>query len=878
MNAWSAHAWAHEPEAARRARVVREAMTLEEKVALLSNRQEPGPLLGPIRAADGAAGIRLVPGVTESTASTALPAPIALAATWDPGQADDYGTVLGRELRATGHHVLLGPAVDVARVPLGGRTFESFGEDPTLAARLVVPEVLAIQAAGAQACVKHFVANNQETSRGVVDVRVDEATLRELYLPAFEAAVRSGGATVVMSAYNQVNGVYASHSERLLTGLLRDEWSFAGWVMSDFLANHSLTGSWDAGLDWELTDDPVWGDELLAAVRAGEVREAELDARVDRVLRPYFALHQDVDAEPLRTIELLDHHDIAREVATRGAVLLANDGVLPLRGVSRLAVIGPDAGAVTAAGGGSPLVAPKRALAVSVVDGLRAALPGAEVRWAPGADPISSGSLLPGPEAVPAGCLGPADAPGVLVDFWDTVAFDGDPSWSVRLGQIEMNRGFFAEAGFHAPSPGWSGWPAGLPARHASRWTTTLRPPVTGEYVLALTWLGSVRLVVDGATLLDVTTAVDPDRPVPVGILWDGVGAEVATVRVHLDAGRDVPIVVEYTTTVPAQSGHYGAQLRFGWVPPAGAVPPLRADAVALAQWADVAVVVARAYESEAMDRPTTRLPGGQDELIGAVAATGVPTVVVTMSGGPVDVSAWRNRVSAMMHAWYPGQGQGRALADLLTGAREPAGRLPITFPAHEVRPDDVDAQVYPGSGGWVDYREGTRVGYRSGREVAFAFGHGIGYATHEIDAVSVDLADDAWLVRFALRNTCTRPGTEVVQVYRGRRGRPEVLLGWTRVHTRPGGVVHASVDIGPDGLPHRWGRWDEATERWRPIEGTCELLIGTSAVEVCAHAVVRLGAVRTDGSGPERPLVVEVGDVLRRAHDADLPVRNARV
>lgn len=236
-------------------------MALDDKIDLVSGRlaiaddgslprEVPGlPILA---LADGPAGIRLANPTLPDQRATALPAPIALAATWDPGLARRYGNVLGAEAAATGHNIYLGPAVDIARAPRAGRTFESYGEDPLLQSRLVASEIEAIQAHGVLACVKHFLANNQEHRRSTIDVVVDEQTLQEIYLPPFAAAVREGGAAAVMGSYNRINGVHACENRAVLTGILREQLGFRGFVMSDFLATQSTAASALAGLDWEL--------------------------------------------------------------------------------------------------------------------------------------------------------------------------------------------------------------------------------------------------------------------------------------------------------------------------------------------------------------------------------------------------------------------------------------------------------------------------------------------------------------------------------------------------------------------------------------------------------------------------------------------------
>ncbi|MEN9937840.1 MAG: hypothetical protein RLZZ387_4419, partial [Chloroflexota bacterium] len=346
------------------------------KVVVASDPWSPPPPESPVppfSLTDGPAGVRIPSKALGTPNTTALPAPIAIAATWDEVLAGRYGDVIGAETRANGHNVLLGPAVDIARAPLAGRTFESFGEDPLLQARLVVPVIRAVQAHAVQACLKHYVVNNQEHLRNSIDVRVDERALQEIYLPPVEAAVRAGGVAALMGAYNSINGTFACEHPHTLTEVLRGQLGFRGYVMSDFMATQSTAEAALAGLDWELTMFGRWGPKLLAAVEDGRVPLEVLDEMVRRILRPTVGLgllDQPLGATPA---PLHEHRALAREAAEQAIVLLKNEGaLLPLtpRDLRRIAVIGPDADNISAAGGGSGLVPPSSA--VSVVDGLRA--------------------------------------------------------------------------------------------------------------------------------------------------------------------------------------------------------------------------------------------------------------------------------------------------------------------------------------------------------------------------------------------------------------------------------------------------------------------------------------------------------------------------
>lgn len=848
-------------------------LPLEEKIDLVSGTIAIGDAgtqrvssqlyhLPPFSIADGTAGVR-VTYPSASTEVTALPAAIALAATWNEDAARQHGDVLGAEAAASGHNVLLSPAVDVARAPHGGRTFESFGEDPLLQARLVVPIIRAIQAHGVQSCVKHYIANNQEHQRNSIGVHIDERALHEIYLRPFLAAVQAGGAAAVMGSYNKVNGTYVCEHPYLLTTILRDELGFRGYVMSDFLANHSTAASANAGLDWELSSHKLWGPLLLEAIQQGEVSVATLDEMVRRILRPTIGLgllDRPLDVQPLPVER---HGEMARTIAEQSIVLLKNEGALLPLGpeVRSVAVIGPDADTVAAAGGGSAFVPPT--YAVSVLDGIRRCV-GDDVRvtYAPGVDPIGTGVLLKGPPAVPSAFLVPTDAVpgehGLRAEYWANPRWEGEASL-VRIDPlVEINRGFFDLPGLGGGSPKAARVPAQFGPHISARWTGTLTAPTSGDYLLSLTALGTARLFLDGALCIDGVFVAPEAHSSPLGAeaLWSGAGAQVHTTRQYLRAGEPLAIVIEYAADLPDQSWVYGAQLRFGWQPSADVVTPLMAQAATLAQQADVAIVVARTFEGESQDRPHLRLPQGQEELVRAVADANPRTIVVLMSGGPVETAAWEGGVPAILEAWYGGQEQGNAVARVLWGDVNPSGKLPLTFPRNEAETPLATRAQYPGVDGVVTYDEGVFVGYRGYDKLAiepqYPFGHGLSYASFayadlELAPPSLDKAEPMQ-VRFSVTNTGERAGVEIAQVYVGMPeiadAPPKQLVGWARVNLQPGERGQLTVMVDPQAAERPLSCWNSDTHRWQMVAGDYEVSVGASSRDIRL-----LGAVRIDQS-----------------------------
>lgn len=373
-------------------------MTLEEKVEMLHSKtnmsSEGVPRLGiqDIKYADGPFGIR-EEGVPNGFASagwttdsaTYFPTGSALAATWSPEMAYKYGTGMGREARLRGKDVILGPAINIQRLPVGGRSYEYLSEDPFLAAALATHYVKGVQDMGTAACIKHFALNNQETNRGSVNVICDERTMREIYLKPFEAAVKEGGAMSVMPAYNKVNGDYCSENEHLLNEILRGEWGFKGFTVSDWGGTHSTMGAALHGLDVQMTGDNYLGPALIDSIKAGKVDESVVDAKVRELLRVRFAVEA-IPAEKcnLATASQPESQLIAYEVASKSVVLLKNQGnILPLRGARKIAVIGLNAEARTQSGGmGAGVKAPYE---VTPLMGLLAQAPqGVSITYAPG--------------------------------------------------------------------------------------------------------------------------------------------------------------------------------------------------------------------------------------------------------------------------------------------------------------------------------------------------------------------------------------------------------------------------------------------------------------------------------------------------------------
>ena len=789
--------------------------------------------------------------------SLCLPCGTAIGATWNPTTAEHLGALVGQEALDRGCRGLLAPTVNLHRSPLAGRNFECYSEDPLLSGRLAAGYVRGVQAKGVFATVKHFAGNDAEFERGTINSVIDERALRELYLLPFEMAVREGGALAIMTAYNRLNGRWLTQQPEFLLDILRDEWGFEGLVMTDWFAVAETTTSLGAGLDLEMPGPGrALGPHVAAAVRGGELAEADLDAAVFRLLSGLDRIGvldapeaaQDLKAPSTQSLHLL------RQAAAESMVLLSNDGVLPLSLTSlhRLAVIGPHAVAPSVMGGGSaqvtpyPITTPLHALSAHCGADVEIVFErGCEVSSAPA---VVGEAVLRAPD-------------GFRGERFVGTEFAGPSVETLELSGLRM-----VSFGSLAPESVTGDW--------SMRVTGTVIPEESGTFHLALAQSGSARLFVDGELLLDGFTNPPPRG----GRDFFGQASQDLVADVVLERAEPVELTVEFARTRDGLSG-----FRVGFR--TADQDALLERAVAAASDADVVVVcigTTGETESEGHDRQDLHLPGRQEELIRRVAAVNDRTVVVVNAGAPIDMS-WADDVASVLQCWFGGQEMGTALADVLVGQTEPGGRLPTTFPFRlEHSPSHAN---FPGENGELRYGEGVFMGYRgyehSDRLPRFPFGHGLSYTTCVIGkpTLSADtLAPGApIIVSVPVVNTGGRGGSEVVQAYVApestRLARPpKELKAFAKVWLEPGETK--TVDLVLDARSFAYwdpgqDDWDEVTsmspdmfnvktpgaERrtrgWQVDAGRYDVLIGRSSrdivvscsVEVPAEADGRLGA-----------------------------------
>lgn len=744
---------------------------------------------------DGPIGVRGVRWSADDP-SIALPSPTALAATWDPELARRAGVLLAQEARRKGVHVLLAPTVNLHRSPLGGRHFEAYSEDPYLTGRIGAGYVTGVQEGGVGTTVKHFVANDAETDRFTVNNLVSERALRELYLAPFELIVENAHPWGIMTAYNTVNGTTMTEHHYLVNEVLRGEWGFDGYNVSDWMAARSTKGAIEGGLDVAMPGPTtVYGEALAQAVRDGEVEESAVDTAVRNVLRLAARVGILDGAEPVVT-ELpatVDGIELAREIARRAFVLVRNEGALPLRS-GTVALIGAAARDARVLGGGSATVFPDRI--VSPLDGLTAALPEGTLSYAVGADPNTELAAADKGFSLEAVCR---DADGAVIG-----------TASVPNGQIQWMGSDLPEGVTHD-------------RLHTVELKGTFTPRESGTHTFGIKGLGAFKLLVDGTTYYDDVQRADTDDP-----FISFFGAPEPRAQVELTAGEPVEVSLTYVVVLPEEIPMKVVTFALAHQDPRRDPDELIAEAVEAARNADTAVVVVATterVESEGYDRKDLTLPGRQDELVRAVAAANPNTVVVVNSGSPVELP-WLEDVAAVLLGWFPGQEGGAALADVLTGAHEPGGRLPTTWGSLAHAPV---TRVAP-EAGELPYEEGVFIGYaaweKEGRTPAYPFGHGLGYTDWTYESVEVH----GTTVRVRLRNSGSRAGREVVQVYLAPAGpdaeRPaRRLAGFAGALAGPGESVEITVEI-----PRRaFEIWDEKTSSWSYVKGSYEIQVGRS-------------------------------------------------
>jgi beta-glucosidase len=830
-------------------------LTLEEKAALMQHDNPAIPRLG-IPAYDWwNEGLH---GVARAGAATVFPQAIGLAATFDVPLMDEVSKTISDEARAKHHDFLArgehgryqgltywSPNINIFRDPRWGRGQETYGEDPYLTSRLGISFVRGLQGDDPKyhkldATAKHFaVHSGPEADRHTFDVHPSKRDLYETYFPAFEALVKEADVAAVMGAYNRVYGESASGSKFLLQDTLRRDWGFKGYVLSDCWAiediwkNHKIVATVEeaSALAVKNGDDLDCGNShakaLPVAVKKGLITEAELDVSLTRLVTTRMRLGMFDPPEMVRwaqtpySVNQAPAHDaLARRAAQESMVLLKNDGLLPLsKQLKRVAVIGPTADDTMSLLGnyyGTP------AAPVTVLQGIREALPNAEVIYARGADLVEGRNDPMAAPLIEARYLRPsanASQRGLKGEYFRGREFKGQPV----LTRVDPEVGFRWDRGGPTDDMVVRGEMSSAKSlggdNFGVRWTGQLLPPVSGKYEIEVAANDGLRLWLDGKPLLEDWSDTDRLRS--------------KSVTVDLEAGRAYDLKLEYYEL------ERDAGVRLAWRMP-GAKSPFD-EALEAARSAEVVVFVGGLtgdVEGEEMevnypgfaggDRTDIRLPETQRKLLQALHATGKPVTLVLTTGSALAVDWAKENLPAILVAWYPGQRGGNAVADVLFGDTNPAGRLPVTFyKADEKLPAFDDYNM-----------KGRTYRYFDG-EPLYAFGHGLSYTQFAYSGLRMDrekvAPKEQVRVAVKVKNTGERAGDEVVQLYlhplepKRERARKE-LRGFQRVHLRPGEEREVSFTLTPEtDLRH----YDEQRKAYTVDAGAYEVQLGASSEDI---------------------------------------------
>lgn len=797
-----------------------QSLSLEDKVTLLAGADQwhthavDRVGIPALKVSDGPNGVRGEGRDTQEVTSASFPVGTAMGATWNPDLINRVGRALAEETKAKGAQVLLGPTVNMHRAPLAGRNFECFSEDPHLTSRMAVAYIQGLQEGGVGACVKHYACNDQEFKRFSISSEVRERALREIYLPPFRAAVQEAGTWTIMSAYNRINGTYASEHDYLLLEILKGEWAFDGLVISDWYGTYSeeVVGS---GLDLEMPGPARWmGKHALEAVRSGKVDEKVIDDKVTRLLKTLSRTGA-FDQEGIPAEEAVDRPEdrtLIRQIGREAVVLLKNENdLLPLDkdNKMKIALIGANAKKVSFQGGGSSQVNPH--YVISPLEAITEAVGDkGEVHYALGC-PVYKEI----PPLEQEWLRGEDGTQGMLnVRYFDNQDLDGEPIHQVTTSGSQL--AWFGEKAEHFN-----------PTRFSLRMTGGFQVPESGSYTLELACIGKGRLYINDELIFDLWEGGEQNEP--------GEGIKKSQVM-NLEEGKLYSLRLEYASL----PGPRWRGVRVGCLPPLPEDPV--GEAEALAAESDLAVVVAGLtpeWETEGQDRVSMDLPGKQNQLIERVAAVNPNTVVALNAGSPLHMP-WLDTVPAVLQMWYLGQESGNALADVLFGVADPSGRLPTTFP-RQIQ-DNPAHLNFPGENGRVYYGEGLFIGYRyydqKGIQPLFPFGHGLSYTTFTYDHVKLNgeifKTGDTIEIQVEITNQGDRSGQEVIQLYLRDPDSslvrpPKELKAFSKVQLEPGESRTVTLLLEEKDLAY----YDDAKSSWVVEPGAFEILIGRSAADI---------------------------------------------
>ena len=798
-------------------------LTLREKISLMSgfNSWYTNKIdrlgIPSIKMSDGPNGVR---GDSNSGKSSAcFPCAISIGSTWDMDLINQLGIALGEEAKVKDVDVLLGPTINIHRHPLGGRHFESFSEDPFLTGKIATEYVKGVQSQDVAACLKHFIGNDTEYERHLVSSNIDEKTLREIYLLPFEMGIKEGNAQVVMSAYNKLNNIYCSSHKELLIDILKDEWGFDGYVVSDWGAALETEENAKGGLDLEMPGPGnVWGDQLFAAVSEGKVEEKLIDDKVRRILNiaNFSKRFENPTNKPEQSNNSEEHRRLLKKAAASGMVLLKNNDLLPLKSnVKNLAIIGPNAKEAQIIGGGSASLKPH--YQAHPLEAFQNKLGDhTNISYAKG---CHTHKFLP---RVNEGFMD--DKEGFLVEYFEGSNFDENLLVQEHLigNKFWVFEGFAKDviAKFERPD---------ISVRFSCAYT----PDISGQHEFEIFGIGKARLFIDGEELIDNWTETSP------GEAFFSFSSDSKRALVNLIEGTTYQLEIRYKFEGNFPAIYIGCQ--------APDKVNLFDEALEVASAADQVILIVGTnsdWETEGNDRSDFNLPVNQNHLIEEVLRVNPNTLVVLNTGSPVKMP-WADKAEAIMQTWFAGQEFGNALVDIITGEINPSGRLPTSFPKNI---EDTPAfNSYPGKDLQMHYDEKLLVGYRwydkKNIKTLFPFGHGLSYTNFEYSDLEVDVrATNMASCKFSVRNTGQVAGIETAQCYVSFKtiddSEPEkTLQGFSKIALNPNDESSIEINLNS----RNFSSWNVAKRSWEVRAGSYEILIGSSAENILLQTTINL-------------------------------------
>ncbi len=804
-----------------------EELTLEEKIELLSGfdawhtNSIKRLNIPSIKMSDGPNGVR--GNGTSGKSSACFPCAISLGSTWNMGLINQVGVALGQEAKSKDVDVLLGPTINIHRHPLGGRHFESYSEDPFLTGMIATEYVKGVQSQDVAACLKHFVGNDTEYQRYAVSSNISERALREIYLLPFEMGVKDGDAKVVMSAYNKLNNIYCSSHKELLIDILKNEWGFDGYVVSDWGAAMETIENANGGLDLEMPGPAKnWGKELVNAVKNNQVNPEIIDDKVKRILN-VIGFSKRFDNPGFKEEKSNDNsqqRDLLRNAAQEGMVLLKNEGLLPLdSNIKSLGIIGPNAKKSQIIGGGSahlmpyyeshPLDAFDKKMGDSI-----------DIKYAKGCHthrylPPFNESLINNDDK---------KDKGFLIEYFDR----------------SNNKNELIHSEFGTGGKFWvfEGFAKDIIAKQERpdifvKFSCAYVPNISGYHDFEIFAIGQSKLLIDGNLVVDNWSETSP------GDAFFAFGTSPKRAGMDLAKGKEYQIEIHYKFEGNFPAIYIGCK-----------VPDkinLFEQAKDIAKEVDKVVLLVGTnsdWETEGNDRSDLNLPGDQNKLIETVLEINPNTIIVLNTGSPIRMP-WIDKAKTVLQSWYPGQEFGNALVDVITGDANPSGKLPTSFPKNI---EDTPAfSSYPGKDLQMNYEEELLVGYkwyeRKNIKPLFPFGHGLSYTKFKYSNLKIiDMDDGGYQCEYDIKNVGDLPGSEISQCYVVTNVNNEIepikkLQGFNKVYLAPGEQKRIQIILSE----RSFSVWSTDNKDWIIQSGSHQILIGASSEDIQLSSKVNL-------------------------------------